>query len=369
MKWFRFYAEFVDDPKIAMMSDTDQLLWVKALCLANDEKKRGFIALSDDEICWKLRCNSEVWKHAVDKFRAKGMLEHSESGYKITNWDSRQFESDNSTARVKSCRQRKKATKEESETFQKQPCNVTETFQKQPCNVTETPPDTDTDTEQIQNRTDPEQKEMRNSKFRRSLSVEKLNSIYENSTFEEVSTNAPSETLGTTASQKRSLDNPKPIAVDQDSAAGEAIFQKCWNLYGALRQDTMRDTAGRKQDASHQWRSQQFTLEQAQAYLDDLQGFTLWKRAQFAKTGAALSLPKFETYLSENRIEDYRDYIAANPLIQLPPEEDIAELHRQRLAAAKAEEARTQKTAYIPPPPDFPDNRVSNFFAAERAKL
>jgi hypothetical protein len=295
------------------------------------------------------------------------MIEHSETGYKVINWDSRQFESDNSTARVKACRQRKKATIEKSETFQKQPCNVIETFQKQPCNVIETPPDTDTDPEQIQNRTDSEQKEMRNSKFRRSLSVEKLNSIYENSA--ENSTDVPFEALETSASQRSSLEDPTPIAVDQDSAAGEAIFQKCWNLYGALRHDTMGDTAGRKQDASHQWRSQQFTLEQAQAYLDDLQGFTLWKRAQFAKTGAALSLPKFETYLSENRIEDYRDYIAANPLIQLPPEEDIAELHRQRLAAAKAEEARTQKTAYIPPPPDFPENRVSNFFAAERAKL
>jgi len=211
---------------------------------------------------------------------------------------------------------------------------------------------------------DSKEGEMRNLQFRDSLSGE--NSFSE---FEENSTDVPFEALETSASQRSSLEDPTPIAVDQDSAAGEAIFQKCWNLYGALRHDTMGDTAGRKQDASHQWRSQQFTLEQAQAYLDDLQGFTLWKRAQFAKTGAALSLPKFETYLSENRIEDYRDYIAANPLIQLPPEEDIAELHRQRLAAAKAEEARTQKTAYIPPPPDFPDNRVSNFFAAERAKL
>jgi hypothetical protein len=41
MKWFRFYHEFVDDPKIAMMSDSDQLLWVKALCLASESEDRG----------------------------------------------------------------------------------------------------------------------------------------------------------------------------------------------------------------------------------------------------------------------------------------------------------------------------------------
>lgn len=29
MAWFRFYSEFMDDPKISMMSDSDQLLWVE----------------------------------------------------------------------------------------------------------------------------------------------------------------------------------------------------------------------------------------------------------------------------------------------------------------------------------------------------
>ena len=84
MKWFRFYNEFVDDPKISMMSDSDQLLWVKALCLASDSKSRGKILLTDEEICWKLRIAIEQWKHAIDKFRAKGMIEHCDGGYKIS---------------------------------------------------------------------------------------------------------------------------------------------------------------------------------------------------------------------------------------------------------------------------------------------
>lgn len=90
MKWFRFYSEFVDDPKVAMMSDSDQLLWVKALCLASESPCRGTILLSDDEIIWKLRISLEVWKHAIDKFRAKGMIEHCEGGYRIINWNKRQ---------------------------------------------------------------------------------------------------------------------------------------------------------------------------------------------------------------------------------------------------------------------------------------
>ncbi|MGD1852792.1 MAG: phage replisome organizer N-terminal domain-containing protein [Leptolyngbyaceae cyanobacterium] len=150
MKWFRFYHEFMDDPKIAMMSDSDQLLWVKALCLASDnEKRRGYIDLADEEICWKLRISTEQWKHAIDKFRAKGMLEHAEGGYKIVNWDKRQFNSDSSAERVAKHREKKvkKSAQKRAKKLQKQSAEVTVTEQLQACNVTVTPPDTDTDTD------------------------------------------------------------------------------------------------------------------------------------------------------------------------------------------------------------------------------
>jgi len=127
MKWFRFYNEFIEDPKVSMMSDTDQLLWVKALCLASGSAVRGVIMLTDDEIAWKLRIAKETWQSSADKFRAKGMLEHSEQGYKISQWDNRQFESDSSAKRVSKHRAKQVTPK------------------KQPCNVTATPPDTDTD--------------------------------------------------------------------------------------------------------------------------------------------------------------------------------------------------------------------------------
>lgn len=134
MRWFRFYSEFVDDPKIAMMSDSDQLLWVKALCLASENSERGFITLTDEEICWKLRVTLETWRHAIDKFRAKGMIEHCSGGYKIINWDKRQFESDSSAKRV---------AKHRSKSRTKKAIQAT----KRACNVTVTPPDTDTYTD------------------------------------------------------------------------------------------------------------------------------------------------------------------------------------------------------------------------------
>ncbi len=114
MRWFRFYDEFVDDPKIAMMSESEQLLWVKALCLANNSKVRGVILLSDSEICWKLRISVEQWSSAMDKFRAKGMIEHCEGGYAIANWQKRQFASDDVTARTSAHKKKKKTERERS---------------------------------------------------------------------------------------------------------------------------------------------------------------------------------------------------------------------------------------------------------------
>lgn len=143
MKWFRFYHEFVDDPKIAMMSDSDQLLWVKALCLASDSAVRGVIMLTDEEICWKLRITVESWKHAVDKFRAKGMVEHCEDGYRISNWDKRQFASDSSAERVAKHRA-EKAGKPPKQPKPKKP-KVTVTQSVETCNVTVTPSDPDPD--------------------------------------------------------------------------------------------------------------------------------------------------------------------------------------------------------------------------------
>lgn len=85
------YHEILDDPKIGMMTESDQLIWFKLLCLASQDKNRGNITLSDEEIAFKLRTSNESWQHAKDKFRAKGLIEHSEDGaIAICNWADRQ---------------------------------------------------------------------------------------------------------------------------------------------------------------------------------------------------------------------------------------------------------------------------------------
>jgi len=138
MKWFRFWHEFMDDPKIAMMSDSDQLVWVKCLCLASESSDRGAILLTEEEICWKLRITGEVWRHAVDKFRAKGMIEHFEGGYLICNWNKRQFQSDDITKRTSKSKAKAKASKSLNK-------GSRERSQGVPSNDIATSSDTDTD--------------------------------------------------------------------------------------------------------------------------------------------------------------------------------------------------------------------------------
>jgi N-terminal phage replisome organiser (Phage_rep_org_N) len=109
MKWFRLYHDMIDDPKIAMMSESEQLLWVRILCLASMSEARGVIMLSDDEIAFRLRISIESWKTAKDKFRCKGLVDPVATDMlRISGWDDRQFESDSSTARVAAHRAKKK---------------------------------------------------------------------------------------------------------------------------------------------------------------------------------------------------------------------------------------------------------------------
>lgn len=126
MEWFKFYHEFIDDTKIAMMSDSDQLIWVKTLCLASMNKRRGYIDFDDDEVCWRLRISVESWKHAVDKFRAKGMLEHTEHGYKVTHWEERQKVKPSDRPEEVNKRVQKHRAKKKEESSQKKatPCNA-----------------------------------------------------------------------------------------------------------------------------------------------------------------------------------------------------------------------------------------------------
>lgn len=123
MQWFRLYQEFATDPKVQMMSETNQRRLVMLFCF----RCNSDVTLQDEEITFQLRITPEEWASTKAEFMKRGFVDNDNE---VLNWDKRQYVSDSSNQRVKRHREK----------------------MKQDCNVTVTTPDTDTDTEQ--NRTD-----------------------------------------------------------------------------------------------------------------------------------------------------------------------------------------------------------------------
>jgi hypothetical protein len=118
MRWFRFYDDAINDPKILKLSDNLFRVWVGILCSAS--KNDGKLPNVDD-LALMIRIKPEKMRAALDALVKAGLIDTDGVISSPHNWDKRQFKSDVSNERVKRYRQRQR-------------------------NVTETPPDT----EQIQ---------------------------------------------------------------------------------------------------------------------------------------------------------------------------------------------------------------------------
>lgn len=126
--WFRLYHEFADDPKVQMMPEQMQRRLIMLFCSKCKDE-----TLHETERAFHWRITETELAETKAVFLQKGFIDEH---WNLLNWNSRQFLSDSATDRVRRFRQRKK----QDETLQKR--DVTK------CNVI------DTDTEQIQNRTD-----------------------------------------------------------------------------------------------------------------------------------------------------------------------------------------------------------------------
>jgi len=118
-RWFRFYDDAINDPKILKLSDKLHRVWIGLLCAAS--KNNGELPPLDD-LALLVRMKPEKLRSALESLIKSGLFDDFGVVLKPHNWDKRQFKSDVSTERVKRFR------------------NVSGT-------VSETPPDTDTDTD------------------------------------------------------------------------------------------------------------------------------------------------------------------------------------------------------------------------------
>ncbi len=115
MRWFRFYNDAVNDPKVQRLPAHLFKDWVNILCIAS--KHNGVIPCTADVAFMYSRRTARV-QRMLERLTTLGLIDITTEGLVPHNWKQRQYVSDCSTPRVKRFR-----------------------------NVAVTPPDTDTDTD------------------------------------------------------------------------------------------------------------------------------------------------------------------------------------------------------------------------------
>ena len=131
-RWFRFYAEALDDPKVQRLPAHLFKTWVNILCIA---AKSGGRLPSKDDLAFRLRLSCNELETQLSELILAELIDISADGSLTPhNWAKRQYVSDRSTERVRKFREARAETHDE-------------TLRNVSCNVSETPPDTDTDTE------------------------------------------------------------------------------------------------------------------------------------------------------------------------------------------------------------------------------
>jgi hypothetical protein len=102
-RWFRFYDDAINDPKLLKLSDRLHRVWVGLLCIAS--KSDGRLPAMED-CALMLRLQPERMAEALVSLIGAGLLDRDETGLSPHKWNERQYRSDVSTERVKRFRQR-----------------------------------------------------------------------------------------------------------------------------------------------------------------------------------------------------------------------------------------------------------------------
>lgn len=122
-RWFRFYDEALDDPKVQRLAPHLFKTWINLLCLAS--KEDGTMP-SNDDIAFRLRISVQDAAQQIDDLTLAGLIDIRPDGKREPHgWSARQYASDSSAERTRKYRKRLKEKPRDVT------CDVTVTLQKQ----------------------------------------------------------------------------------------------------------------------------------------------------------------------------------------------------------------------------------------------
>src|ERR1035437_5776868 len=102
-RWFRFYDDAINDPKILKLPEAMRWRWAALLCVAS-KNDGAFPALTD--VSLMLRLSPQAVAATVAQLVSVGLLDKVEGGFAPHNWNGRQYKSDGSTESVKRFREK-----------------------------------------------------------------------------------------------------------------------------------------------------------------------------------------------------------------------------------------------------------------------
>jgi len=106
MKWFRLWVDILDDHKIAQLNDYEHRVFIDLMALTSEQDAiNGRLTWDLTAINRRLRRRYDHLKRSVETFQRVGLVIISDEGFvTITNWNKRQYKSDDSYGRVKKLR-------------------------------------------------------------------------------------------------------------------------------------------------------------------------------------------------------------------------------------------------------------------------
>ena len=105
MRWFRVYAELIDDPKFIKLGPELRSGLLMTWCVAASNDGR---LPSIEDLAIKFRMPEARAARLIDDLRHHGFIDEDEQGLAPHNWAARQFKSDVSNKRTKRYRERKR---------------------------------------------------------------------------------------------------------------------------------------------------------------------------------------------------------------------------------------------------------------------
>src|SRR5215510_3889920 len=96
--WLRLYTDILNDVKVQRLSGDEFKAWINLLALA---KEHGGLIPPLEDVAFRLRTTEEEATRLVEVLVKRGLLDTDGANTAPHNWHIRQFESDNSTERVK----------------------------------------------------------------------------------------------------------------------------------------------------------------------------------------------------------------------------------------------------------------------------